>query len=164
LLIPRTSDKRKPAKAGAAPVDSAGGPRRPRVLVAEDDTPVRITTAELLSGLGYEVTQAATANEALTLLDRGTDVLMTDIGLPDMDGRDLARKALSENPDLAVIIASGNAAVSPPDDPRIVWLNKPYSAVGLAAAIDRVMAGRGEAGTYAGPRSDQPAGVVGGNV
>ncbi len=163
LLIPRTSDSHRPARADAAPADNAGGPRRPRVLVAEDDRPVRITTAELLSGLGYEVIQAATAAEALTLLGRGTDVLMTDVGLPDMDGRDLARKALSDNPDLAVIIASGKAAVSPPDDPRIVWLNKPYSAGVLAAALERVTSGRGQAGTRAGPMADQAVGVAGGS-
>jgi CheY-like chemotaxis protein len=103
---------------------------------------VRLTTAELLDGLGHDVLQAGTAAEALTLLDRRTDVLMTDIGLPDMDGRDLAQKALSDNPALAVIIASGKPPVPPPDDPRIVWLNKPYSAVRLAAAIERVTAGR----------------------
>jgi CheY-like chemotaxis protein len=82
--------------------------------------------------------QAGTAAEALTLLDRRTDVLMTDIGLPDMDGRDLALRALNDNPDLAVIIASGKATGPGPDDPRIVWLNKPYSAGRLADAISRV--------------------------
>jgi signal transduction histidine kinase/ActR/RegA family two-component response regulator len=153
LLIPRTSDKQRPARTEG----TANGPRRPRIVLAEDDRPVRVTTAELLCGLGYDVTQAATAAEALALLDQDTDVLMTDIGLPDMDGRDLAREALSENPDLAVVIASGEAAVSPPDDPRIAWLNKPYSVGGLAAAIDRVTAGRGRARRL----SDQTEGVVG---
>jgi signal transduction histidine kinase len=153
LLIPRTSDERWPARGDAAPADSAGSPRRQRILLAEDDRPVRITTAEMLAGLGYEVVPAATAAEALTLLDRRTDVLISDIGLPDMDGRDLARKALIANPSLAVVIVSGDVSVSPPDDPRIGWLHKPYSLSGLAAALARVTAGRGKA--------DQPAGVVG---
>jgi signal transduction histidine kinase/CheY-like chemotaxis protein len=143
LLIPRTLEQPTAAEAAAAPPEAAAAtPRRQRVLVAEDDRPVRMTTAELLDGLGHDVLQAGTAAEALTLLDGQTDVLMTDIGLPDMDGRDLARRALDENPDLSVIIASGKAPVPAPDDPRIVWLNKPYSAGRLAAAIDRVTAGR----------------------
>ncbi len=136
LLIPRTVDR--PRAPAPAPAETAAAPRRQRVLVAEDDRPVRLTTAELLAGLGHDVVQAGTAAEALTLLDRRTDVLMTDIGLPDMDGRDLALRALNDNPDLAVIIASGKATGPGPDDPRIVWLNKPYSAGRLADAISRV--------------------------
>ncbi len=128
----------------STPVMAAGAtPARQRVLVAEDDQPVRATTAELLSGLGHDVREAGSAAEALTLLDRGTDVLMTDIGLPDMDGRDLASQALSDNPGLAVIIASGKAPARLPEDPRIVWLNKPYSASRLAAAISQATSGRG---------------------
>jgi signal transduction histidine kinase len=139
LLIPRTAEPLGMATSpDAVPAEIGTRPRRQRVLVAEDDRPVRVTTAELLGGLGHDVVQAATAAEALALLDRDTDVLMTDIGLPDMDGRDLARRALNDNPDLAVIIASGKAPVPAPDDPRIVWLNKPYSAGRLAEAISRV--------------------------
>jgi signal transduction histidine kinase len=142
LLIPRTIERPGNATADAVPAATAAPPRRQRVLVAEDDGPVRVTTAELLGGLGHDVLQAGTAAEALTLLDRRTDVLMTDIGLPDMDGRDLARLALSENPELAVIIASGKAPTPAWEDPRIVWLDKPYSVGGLAAAISRVTSER----------------------
>ena len=64
-------------------------------------------------------------------------MLVTDLGLPDMDGRALASQALTDNPDLAVIIASGKESVPMPDDPHIVWLDKPYSISRLADAISR---------------------------
>jgi signal transduction histidine kinase len=146
LLLPRTAGQPGAQPADQPDVDQvqpAAPPGRQRVLVAEDDSPVRITTAELLSGLGHEVLQAGSAAEALSLLDSGTDVLMTDIGLPDMDGRALATQALSGNPDLAVIIASGRAAAPLPDDPRIVWLGKPYSARRLADAISQAVDAKG---------------------
>jgi signal transduction histidine kinase len=142
LLIPRTDALPAVAATERSLPGAADAASRQRVVVAEDDQPVRTTTAELLSGLGHDVVQAGTAAEALTLLDRRTDVLMTDLGLPDMDGRDLASQALSNNPDLAVIIASGKAPAALPDDPRIVWLDKPYSASRLAAAISRATGGR----------------------
>jgi signal transduction histidine kinase len=144
LLIPRTDAPPAAPVAERSRPGAADAALRQRVLVAEDDQPVRTTTAELLSGLGHDVVQAGTAAEALTLLDRRTDVLMTDLGLPDMDGRALASQALSDNPDLAVIIASGKAPATLPDDPRIVWLDKPYSASRLAAAISRATGGRQE--------------------
>ena len=137
LLLARIDPTPAAAAPAAATTAAAGPVLRQRVLVAEDDQPVRTTTAELLSGLGHEVLQAGTAAEALTLLDHRTSVLMTDLGLPDMDGRDLASRALTANPDLAVIIASGKPQPASQDDPRIVWLGKPYSAGRLAAAISR---------------------------
>jgi signal transduction histidine kinase len=142
LLIPRTNALPAVPPTERSLPGAADAASRQRVLVAEDDQPVRATTAELLSGLGHDVVQAGSAAEALTLLDRRTDVLMTDLGLPDMDGRDLASQALSDNPDLAVIIASGKAPAALPDDPRIVWLDKPYSASRLAAAISRATGAR----------------------
>jgi CheY-like chemotaxis protein len=89
------------------------------------------------------VIQAGTAADALRLLALGPDVLMTDLGLPDMDGWDLARQALRDRPDLAVIIASGKAPAVASGDPRIVWLDKPYSVSRLSAAIAQATAVRG---------------------
>jgi DNA-binding NtrC family response regulator len=60
-----------------------------------------------------------------------------------MDGQALARQALRDRPDLAVIIASGKAPPTAPDDPRIVWLDKPFSASRLSTAIARATAARG---------------------
>ncbi len=152
LMIPRITGQPAAPEAGppAGPGPATGGPRQ-TVLLAEDDVPVRATTAELLSGLGHTVIQAGTAAEALGLLGqeagpgggRGADVLMTDLGLPDMDGQALARQALRDRPDLAVIIASGKAPPTAPDDPRIVWLDKPFSASRLSTAIARATAARG---------------------
>ncbi len=140
LLIPRTADQPVPAaperpaarRPMAAPDSKLAGLR---ILLVEDDPPVRATTAELLQGFGHWVAEAGTAGEALALLDHDIDVLMTDLGLPDRDGYDLARQALAERPDLAVIIASGRSSPGSADDPRIVWLDKPYSASRLEGCL-----------------------------
>ncbi len=133
LLIPRSAAA--PDIAAPAPVPAPAGVPGRRILVVEDNAPVRVTTAELLGGLGHTVRAAGTGTEALRLLDQDTDVLMTDLGLPDMDGLDLVRRARGGHPGLAVIIASGKAPPVMPDDPKIVWLAKPYSASRLGAAI-----------------------------
>jgi signal transduction histidine kinase len=141
LMIPRTTAQPDSAPPPLPPA-AAEPALRQTILLAEDDAPVRATTAEILNGLGHDVLQAGTAGEALVLLDQGADVLMTDLGLPDMDGQDLVRQALRDRPDLAVIIASGKTPAAQPDDPRIVWLDKPYSANRLSAAIARATAAR----------------------
>ena len=59
--------------------------------------------------LGFEALEAGDAHEALTLLqqDGGIAILLTDLGLPGMNGRQLVEEALRLKPDLKVIIASG---------------------------------------------------------
>jgi signal transduction histidine kinase len=147
LLLPRTDETPASAAMDGGSNMAADKPvARQRILVAEDDQPVRATTTELLRGLGHDVVQAGSAAEALCLLDGQTTVLMADLGLPDMDGRDLANQAMAANPGLAVIIASGKAPEAGEDDPRIVWLDKPYSAGRLAVAMSRATAGRGQGG------------------
>jgi signal transduction histidine kinase/CHASE3 domain sensor protein/CheY-like chemotaxis protein len=140
LLIPRTTEPAvaPPPTDSAPPRATPSSPPSQLIVVAEDDPAVRVTTVELLGGFGHQVQQAGTAAEALALLDRDTDLLISDIGLPDMDGRDLAYRALGTNPGLTVILASGRVPSPMPDDPRIVWLPKPYTARSLAAAIASV--------------------------
>jgi signal transduction histidine kinase/CheY-like chemotaxis protein len=131
----------------------AEGPAGQRLVLAEDDAAVRTTTAEVLAGFGYVVTQAASAGDALRLLDGRTDILLTDLGLPDFDGAELARRALAGNPGLSVVIVSGNP---PPAaqiaDPRIGWLAKPYSAKRL---IDALAAARSQVARPASGQTDR---------
>ena len=87
------------------PQSDAGGPLR--IVVTEDDAIVRSMVAGLLSDMGHRVTAAGTAHDALRALAAGADLLITDVGLPDMNGEDLADTAVAALPGLAVLIASG---------------------------------------------------------
>jgi DNA-binding response OmpR family regulator len=82
------------------------------ILVVEDDNIVRMLIVDVLEELEYTVFEAADAESALAQLsDQGKtfDLLMTDQGLPDMKGVDLANRALELRPALPVLFASGYA-------------------------------------------------------
>ena len=79
------------------------------VLVVEDDPAVLKLTVGMLSELGYRTLAAESAAKALELLDANADVrlLLTDIVMPDMNGRKLADEALKRRPDLRVVYTTG---------------------------------------------------------
>ncbi len=106
---------------------------RPVILLVEDDELVRSVTADLLTEMGYEVREAETAEGALAVLDDAVEVLVTDIGLPDADGRDLARQARGRVPGIAVVIATGD----PGEEDGAIWLTKPYDAEALREALKK---------------------------
>lgn len=109
---------------------------RPVLLLVEDDELVRLVTADLLTEMGYAVREAESAAQALAVLDGAVQVLLTDVNLPDADGRDLARQARARAPGIAVVIASGEDGA----EEGAVWLAKPYGAEALRAALVRVRA------------------------
>ena len=80
-----------------------------KVLVVEDVGLIRMTTADMAEQIGFEAAQAGDAREALALLrqDAAISILLTDLGLPGMSGRELVAEALKLKPDLKVILASG---------------------------------------------------------
>jgi CheY-like chemotaxis protein len=79
------------------------------VLLVDDDDAVRITTSDLLSGLGYTVQEAADGAAALELLDGGAaiDVMVTDVVMPGMSGPELARRVRAMRPGLPIVFISG---------------------------------------------------------
>ncbi len=110
-----------------------------RVLLVEDEMLVRMTTADLLADLGYEVVEASSAGEALDRLAAGADVLIADAALPDMEGTALAAEAVRRVPGLRVIITSGRDVA---ENPAYVVLDKPYNHAGLRAALEHAAAPR----------------------
>ena len=111
---------------------------RPKLLLVEDDELVRLVTADLLTEMGYAVREAEGAGDALAALDSDVEVLVTDIGLPDADGRDLARQVRKQVPGVAVVIASGD----PGEEDGAVWLTKPFSSGRLREALREARARR----------------------
>ena len=78
-----------------------------RVLVVEDDRGVAVSLTDGLTDAGYEVDHVATGGAALDLeADRDVDVVLLDLGLPDMDGRDVCRELRSRSSNVPIIILS----------------------------------------------------------
>jgi PAS domain S-box-containing protein len=118
-----------------------------RVLLVEDDELIRTTTAEMLSDMGHHVREARDAAEALQTLAAGdVDVLMADIGLPQVSGVELAQQARRAQPDLHVVFASGLEAASDAAVRELggaQYLLKPYTDADLEQVF-RDLTRRGE--------------------
>jgi PAS domain S-box-containing protein len=113
--------------------------RRGTVLLVDDEDLVRLSTADMLIELGYEVVEAGSGEEALRLLNRGVvpDLVVTDHLMPGLSGTELARYLQGSRPMIKVLVVSGYADASgiAPDLPR---LTKPFRAAELSAKLDEV--------------------------
>ena len=95
---------------GEAPAAIAGE----TVMLVEDDAAVRMLVLDLLNELGYRAHEAEDAKGALPLLesDLRVDLLVTDVGLPGMNGRQLAEIARQHRPGLKVLFMTGYAQIA----------------------------------------------------
>ncbi|TCO75541.1 hybrid sensor histidine kinase/response regulator [Chromatocurvus halotolerans] len=119
-----------------------------RILVVEDDELVRKHVATQLASLGYEIREAASAAEALALIESGwtADLLFTDVVMPGgMNGKQLADEALLRQPGLRVLFTSGYTedAIAHQGrlDPGVHLLSKPYRRADLVAKIREALEG-----------------------
>ena len=88
-------------------------PARKRVLIVDDDTPVREAIGSVLRNVGYEVLQSGDGLEALADFDpKQIDLLLLDLGLPNKSGWDTFEGFTSRNPTLPIIIITGKARQS----------------------------------------------------
>ena len=119
------------------------------VLYVEDNPLVSFATVDLLKDAGYAVHTAPEAERALALLDKHPEIelLVTDIGLPGMNGDDLAAEARRRRPDLKVLFVSGydrtRSTAEPAEGPYTRYLEKPYQERDLCEAL-RQLSGAGE--------------------
>ena len=147
IFLPRFhgSGDAAPAEAGEATPRAEEGET---VLVVEDDLTVRDLVLEVLQDLGYTALQAPDGPAGLALLrsDQRIDLLVTDVGLPGMNGRQLAAQARVARPDLKVLFITGyaeNAAFGNGHlDPDMQMMTKPFAVDALAKRI-RAMIQRG---------------------
>jgi two-component system, cell cycle sensor histidine kinase and response regulator CckA len=99
------------ALTGPAPAErAAAGPGRGElVLVVEDDEGVRWMTRRILVDAGYQVAEAKDGRAALELLAGAADVrvVLTDVVMPGMSGRELAERVVEMRPDVPVLFTSG---------------------------------------------------------
>ncbi len=119
------------------------------VLLVEDNDAVRAAVNRMLSRNGYLVVQASNGTQALELLRSGAlgaiDLLVTDVVMPKMLGRELATCVRTERPGIRVLFMSGYAVSSPGLDntlePGSILLNKPFGEDELLAKVGAVLAG-----------------------
>ena len=111
---------------------------RKKVLVVEDVALIRMSTVDMVEEVGCDVVEASDGAQALAILreDPKIDVLLTDLGLPVMNGRQLMEEALRLKPSLKVIIASGYSTGQDVELNGVKTLMKPYDIVQLRAALD----------------------------
>jgi signal transduction histidine kinase/FixJ family two-component response regulator len=112
--------------------------RRLHVLLVEDDALVRMATVDMLEALGHKTFEAANAKAALTVLQDhdSIDVLLTDVGLPDMKGPELVALVRERRPDIRVVFATGYDHVGATGDGRLnAFVKKPYTQEVLAHAL-----------------------------
>jgi two-component system, cell cycle sensor histidine kinase and response regulator CckA len=116
-----------------------------RILVVEDHDDVRAFATEVLRGAGYDVLEASSGDEALRLLEREPpiDLLLTDVVLRGMSGRQVAERVAETYPSARVLFTSGY-----PDDitaskgvPRgaVAFLPKPYSPEVLVSRVGELL-------------------------
>ena len=117
----------------------------PLILIVEDDDLLRKAAIRILQAAGYPVLDAATAEEAVALLEANPTVavLFTDIILPGMNGFTLATLALQRWPGLRVLFTTTREKLRDVDDqpgllPGIILL-KPYRSKELESAIDKTL-------------------------
>lgn len=112
-----------------------------RVLVVDDDPDVREATRAVIETLGYDVSTAASAEEATAQSEEKgeADVLITDISLPGQSGLELAADYAERNPEGKVVYASGYGEVSEHMGVPGTSLPKPFDAQALEAVLTEVV-------------------------
>ena len=111
------------------------------VLIVEDDPAVRVLVSTVLSELGYAFVEAGDADSAVPILDSGQriDLMISDVGLPGMNGRQLAEIGRQYRPDLKVLFITGyaeHAAVRGGFlDPGMQMITKPFTFDLLTAKV-----------------------------
>ena len=129
-------------------VDPTAGEQTPHagsVLVIDDEANVRDLVADVLASHGYHITVAAGGREGLARFEAGTyDVVLTDVGMPDCDGWEVARAIKSSRGDTPVLLLTGWADSTDSAAASLVdgILKKPFGLDELATAVAEALTRR----------------------
>jgi PAS domain S-box-containing protein len=121
---------------------------RETVLVVEDDPVVRLLVVDVLGELGYRTLEAESGDAALPIIESSTriDLLLSDVGLPGINGRELAHIARQHRPDLRVLLMTGyaeDAAVRAGClEPGMEMMTKPFALDSLTQRIQQLIGER----------------------
>ena len=146
IYLPVVDAAVHPSAPEEATVSSSGSET---ILLAEDDRDVRRIAKKILERQGYKVLESSNGQAAIALADRfdgPIDLLMTDIVMPGMNGRQLAEILTARHPGLKTLFVSGYT------DDQIVrhsvmsasthFLNKPFSTSDLTSKVRDILEGR----------------------
>ena len=114
------------------------------VLVVEDEALVRMLVVQTLEDAGFVVCEAAEATAALAALhaDDSIRLMVTDLGLPGMDGRQLADQARARRPDMKVLFMTGYAdsvRLEPVLPEGFAMITKPFDLDQLTAQAQALL-------------------------
>ena len=144
IYLPRQEDlpAEKPLEPAAAPPHGRGE----TVLIVEDDPSILRLAQKILDGLGYGVLTAGTTKEALESAEKhagGIHLLVTDVIMPEMNGRDLAQRLRLLFPEIKSLFMSGYTADIIARhgvlDPEVHFIQKPFSKRDLATAVRKAL-------------------------
>jgi two-component system cell cycle sensor histidine kinase/response regulator CckA len=144
VYLPRVDEAAEPWRAGAASGELPGG--QGTVLLVEDDEAVRGLAVRLLERLGYRLLVASHGAEALALAeghDGPIDLLLTDVVMPGMSGRELANRLSPLHAGMAILYTSGYTeeviAHHGVLEPGLRFLAKPYTPQSLGLAVQAAL-------------------------
>jgi nitrogen-specific signal transduction histidine kinase/ActR/RegA family two-component response regulator len=119
------------------------------ILVVEDDEATRMAICEILELMGYAVIDVGDGLQALDVLAKKNgeiDLILSDLVMPNMGGRDLFDHVTEHHPDIKVILMTGYPLGGHTrellDRSRVTWLQKPLSSEAVARAVREMLAGR----------------------
>jgi PAS domain S-box-containing protein len=144
IYLPRVEESVEPTETKLPEMSVPGGDET--VLLAEDEEVVRSFTIKILSRLGYRVISASNGAEALETAEGHQGpiaLLMTDVVMPGMNGRQLADQLLAIRPELKVLYTSGytSSAITKKGviDDGLEFIAKPYTLQSLAIKIRKIL-------------------------
>ncbi|NUQ01163.1 MAG: response regulator [Armatimonadetes bacterium] len=116
---------------------------RVTILLVDDDPLLRNLVRRMLTRAGYEVLVATGGAQALALAaEHRIDLLLTDVIMPGMDGRQLAEAILAQQPEARVLFMSGcfDGSLSLAEQQQLpILLLKPFTREALAARVEQIL-------------------------
>lgn len=121
---------------------------RPVIAVVDDDPRLVESLEDLLESAGYRTLCFPSAQSVLANGFSGVDVLITDIGIPDIDGFELRNLALKVRPDLPVFLITGRHEIADQGRAQGIsgFFRKPFDGQALLAAVDDALRGKEKEG------------------
>jgi CheY-like chemotaxis protein len=144
IYLPKSEEKQSADEGVGQTVEALGGSET--ILLVEDEEAVRNLGAQLLSSQGYRVLEASNGGEALLICEQYPNpihLMLTDVVMPNMSGRQLAERLAPIKPDMKVIYMSGYT-----DDTVLqrgipssetAFLNKPFTPDSLMRKVRQVL-------------------------
>jgi PAS domain S-box-containing protein len=151
VFLPLVEQPATSSASATSQLPSARG--KGNILLVEDEKELRALLAETLADLGYTVLQAANGEEAIELAKSALpsiDMLITDMVMPRMNGRELSRSLRARRPGLPVLFISGYSDVIPSEEEffnvTTQFLQKPFNSESLGHRVRELLVFRSTPG------------------